>query len=91
MLCTLLIRPGEIFESGAQSLFTMNEHAIANVYLDFRFLLRIIFVKISIVLQISFALKHYKRVVQAGSLARFTNLKNRGSRIIKFRFPESRK
>ena len=34
------------------SLFTMNEHAIANVYLDLIFLLRIIFVK-NILLQIS--------------------------------------
>ena len=37
----------------------MNEHAIANVYLDLRILLRIMFVK-NILLQISFALKHYK-------------------------------
>ena len=35
------------------SLFTMNEHAIANVYLYLSFLLRIIFVK-NILLQISF-------------------------------------
>ena len=36
-----LIRPGEIFESVARSLFTMrNEHAIANVYLYLNFLLR---------------------------------------------------
>ena len=34
------------------SLFTMNEHAIANVYLDLIFLLRIMFVK-NILLQIS--------------------------------------
>ena len=45
---------GEILESVARpSLFTMNEHAIANVYLDLSFLLRIMFVQ-SIVLQISF-------------------------------------
>ena len=34
-MCTLLIRPGEILESIARNLFTMNEHAIANVYIDF--------------------------------------------------------
>ena len=50
---TLLIRPGEILESVARSLFTMNEHAIANVLLDLNFLLRIMFVK-NILLQISF-------------------------------------
>ena len=45
-MCTLVIRPGEILESVARpSLFTMNEHAIANVYLDLSFLLRIMFVK----------------------------------------------
>ena len=49
----LLIRPGEILESVARSLFTMNEHAIANVYLYLSFLLRIMFVK-NIILQISF-------------------------------------
>ena len=32
--------PGEIVESVARSLFTMNEHAIANVYLYLSFLLR---------------------------------------------------
>ena len=32
--------PGEILESVARSLFTMNEHAIANVYLYLSFLLR---------------------------------------------------
>ena len=57
ILCTLLIRPGEILES--RSLFTMNEHAIANVHLDLSFLLRIMLVK-NILLQISFALKRYK-------------------------------
>ena len=36
-----LIRPGETFESVAPSFFTMNEHAIANVYLYLNFLLRI--------------------------------------------------
>ena len=36
-----LIRPGGILESVARSLFTMNEHAIANVYLYLNFLLRI--------------------------------------------------
>ena len=46
-------RPGEILESVARSLFTMNEHAIANVYLYLSFLLRILFVK-NIILQISF-------------------------------------
>ena len=39
-------------QSHGQVLFTMNEHAIANVYLDLSFLLRIVFVKI-ILLQIS--------------------------------------
>ena len=49
-----LIRPGEILESVARpSLFTMNEQAIANVYLDLSFLLRIMFIKY-ILLQISF-------------------------------------
>ena len=33
----------------------------------------------------------YKRVVQGGSLARFTDEKNNESRILKFHFPESRK
>ena len=43
----------EILESVAwSSLFTMNEHSIANVYLDLIFLLRIMFVK-NILLQIS--------------------------------------
>ena len=43
-----------ILESVARpNLFTMNEHAIANVYLDLSFLLRIMFVKI-ILFQISF-------------------------------------
>ena len=52
-----VIRPGEILESVAQpSLFTMNEHAIANVNLDLSFLLRIMFVK-NILLQISFELR----------------------------------
>ena len=42
-----------ILESVARSsLFTMNEHAIANVYLDLSFLVRIMFVK-NIFLQIS--------------------------------------
>ena len=45
ILCTLLIRPEEILESVARSLFTMNEHTITNVYLDLSFLLRIILVK----------------------------------------------
>ena len=48
----VVIRPGEILESVARSLFTMNEHAIANVYLYLSFLLRIMFVK-NIILQIS--------------------------------------
>ena len=44
---------GEILESVARrSLFTMNEHTIANVDLDLCFLLRIMFVK-NILLQIS--------------------------------------
>ena len=48
------VKPGEILESVARpSLFTMNEHAIANVYLDLSFLLRITFLK-NILLQISF-------------------------------------
>ena len=43
-----------ILESVARpSVFTMNEHAIANVYLDLSFLLRIMFVKI-ILLQTRF-------------------------------------
>ena len=46
-----------ILESVARSLFTMNEHA--NVYLDLSFLLRIMFVK-NTLLQISFALQRYK-------------------------------
>ena len=50
--CTLLIRPREILKSVARSLFTMNEHVIANVSLDLSFLLRIMFVK-NILLQIS--------------------------------------
>ena len=41
----LLIRPRGILESVAWSLFTMDEHVIANVYLDLSFLLRIMFVK----------------------------------------------
>ena len=48
----LLIRPGEILESVARNLFTMNEHAIANVYLYLSFLLRIMFLT-NIPLQIS--------------------------------------
>ena len=52
ILCTLLIRPVEILETVARSLFTMNEHAIANVYLYLSFLLRIMLVK-NIILQIS--------------------------------------
>ena len=36
ILCTLLIRPGEILESVARSLFTTNEHVITNVSLDHR-------------------------------------------------------
>ena len=40
-LSTLLIRPGEILESVARSLFTTKEHAIANVNLYLNFLLRI--------------------------------------------------
>ena len=44
----------EILESVARpSLFTMDEHAIANVYLDLSFLLGIMFVK-NTLLQISF-------------------------------------
>ena len=35
-----VIRPGEILKSVARSLFTMNEHAIAKVYLYFSILLR---------------------------------------------------
>ena len=41
-------RPGEILESLARSLFTMNEHAFANVYLNLGFLLRIMFVNVRI-------------------------------------------
>ena len=41
-------------QSQGQVLFTMNEHAIANVYLDMSFLLRIMFVQI-VLLQISFS------------------------------------
>ena len=41
------------FVNQAQSLFTMNGHAITNVYLDLSFLFRIMFVK-NILLQISF-------------------------------------
>ena len=53
-MCTLVIRPGEIIESVAgPSSFTMNEHAVANVYLDLSFLLRIMFVK-NTLLHISF-------------------------------------
>ena len=48
-----VIKPGEILEPVARpSLFTMNEHTIANVK-DLSFLLRIMFVK-NILLQISF-------------------------------------
>ena len=52
--CVLIVNQarGNILESVARSLLTMNEHAIANVYLDLSFLLRIIFVK-SILLQTS--------------------------------------
>ena len=46
ILCPLLIRPGEILESVARSLFTMNQHAMANVYLYLCFLLRIMVLKI---------------------------------------------
>ena len=49
----MLIRPGEILESVARSLFTMKQHTIANVYLYLSFLLWIIFIK-NILLQISF-------------------------------------
>ena len=48
-----IIRPGEILESVAQSLFMMSEHVIAKVHLYFSFLLRIMLVK-SVLLQISF-------------------------------------
>ena len=49
-----LIRPGEIFESVARSLFTINEHAIANVnLLIFELPTPNMFVK-SVILQISF-------------------------------------
>ena len=44
---------GNVESVARRSLFTMNEHAIANVYLDLSFLLRIMFVK-NILLQISF-------------------------------------
>ena len=63
--CTLLIRLGQILESVAlPSLFTMIEHAIANVYLDhpcldLSFLLRVMFVKIYFY-KLAFALKRYK-------------------------------
>ena len=53
----MLIRPGVILKSVARpSLFTMNELAIANVYLDLSFLLRIMFVKIFFY-KLAFALK----------------------------------
>ena len=41
--------------------FTMNEHAIANVYLYLSFLLRIMFVKIYFC-KLAFTLKYYKLV-----------------------------
>ena len=56
ILPTSLITPGEILESVARSLFTMNEHAIANAVLYLSFLLRIMFV-INILSQISFYAK----------------------------------
>ena len=59
ILFTLLIRPGEKLESVARSLVTMNEHAIADVYLDLSFLLRIMFVKICFY-KLAFTLKNYK-------------------------------
>ena len=60
MPCTLLIRPGKILESVARpSLFTMNEHAIANVDLDLSFLLGIMFVYIHFY-KLAFGLKRYK-------------------------------
>ena len=41
----------------------MNENAIANVYLDLSFLLRIMFVK-NILLQINFGLKRFKLILE---------------------------
>ena len=57
----MLIKPGEILESVAwPGLFTMNEHAIAIVYLDLSLLLRIImFVKIYFYV-VTVALKRFK-------------------------------
>ena len=45
ILSTSVIRAGEILESVARSLFTMNEHAITNAFLYLSFLLRIMLVK----------------------------------------------
>ena len=53
---------GNIFESVARSLFTMNEHAIANVYLDLSLMLRIMFVK-TFFYKLAFALKRYKLIM----------------------------
>ena len=59
ILCPLLIRPAEILESVARSLFTINEYTIGNVYLYESFLLSIMFVK-NMLLQLSFTFKHYQ-------------------------------
>ena len=41
----LLYSSGEILKSVVQSLFTINEHTVANVYLHLCFQLRIMYVK----------------------------------------------
>ena len=61
-LSTLVSRPEEILESvDPRSLFTMNKHAIANVYLYLSFLLRIMFEK-KYFYKSAFTLKQYKFV-----------------------------
>ena len=56
-------------------MFTMNEHAIANVYLYLSFLLRIMFVKIYFY-KLAFTLKYYKLLCEylARNLKAFVNI-----------------
>ena len=51
---------GEIFESVARSLFTINKYAIANVCFYLCFQLRIMYVKNIYFNKLPFTLKHYQ-------------------------------